>query len=66
MSEAAATRIILETIMNEEKSEDRKQKLCQEIEILFNGLAAGLDSRARENFNPRFTALKTFLVEYTL
>jgi len=24
MSEAAATRIILETIMNEEKSEDRK------------------------------------------
>ncbi|CDW76789.1 importin-n-terminal domain-containing protein [Stylonychia lemnae] len=66
MCEATAKPIIFETIMNEEKSEDRKQKLGQEVEILFTGMSPGLDSRARESFNPKFTALKTFLVEYVL
>ena len=50
-------------IIKEEKSDERKQKILSEVEKLFIGLTASLDSRSREQFNTRFTALKTFIFD---
>lgn len=52
--------------MREEKNETRKQKLAMEIDQLLTGLTFNLDTKARENFNPKFSSLKNFLVEYNM
>jgi hypothetical protein len=52
-----------EMIINEEKSEDRKQKILSEIEKLFSGLTQSLEAKSREQFNSKFTSFKTFLFE---
>ena len=58
-----ASQIMYDIIIKEEKSDERKQKILSEVEKLFIGLAASLDSRSREQFNTRFTALKTFIFD---
>jgi hypothetical protein len=50
-------------IIKEEKVDDRKQKLLVEVDKLLNGLAPGLDGKAREQFNTRFTAIKATIFE---
>jgi hypothetical protein len=50
-------------VSNETKNEDRKQKMIVEVQKLFNGLPGNLDSRSRELFNSKFTALKSFIFD---
>ena len=45
----------------EEKSEERKQIINAEIEKMLGTMIPGLDSKAREVFNSKFTSFKTFL-----
>jgi hypothetical protein len=52
-----------EVIIREEKSEDRNAKLLGEVDKLLTGLHPGLDAKAREQFNQRFTAIKASIFE---
>ena len=52
--------------MQEEKSDDRKQKLLQEMQNLFNGFPMSLDSKGREQFNSKYNALKNFIFDITV
>ena len=47
----------------EEKSEERKQIINAEIEKMLGTMIPGLDSKAREVFNSKFSSFKTFLAE---
>ena len=58
-----ASKIMFEIIIKEEKSEDRKQKIVQEVEKMFTGMLPSLDSKSREIFNSKFTSLKSLLLE---
>lgn len=59
-----AQQVMYEMIVAEEKSEERKARMLTELEKLFTGLQANsLDVRARENFNNKFTAFKSFLFD---
>jgi hypothetical protein len=60
---ANAQKIMYEVILKEEKSEERKQKLLAEVDKLLNGMLPGLDSKAREQFNSRFSAIKATIIE---
>lgn len=53
-------------ILKEEKDNDRKQKLLEEMEKLLTNLPIGLDAKNREAFNPKFSALKTFLLDMVI
>ena len=52
-----------ELVIKEEKNEERKQMILTELEKLFNGMQPSLDAKAREGFNSKFTAFKTFLFD---
>lgn len=52
-----------ETVAKEEKNEERKQIINAEIEKMLGTMIPGLDSKAREVFNSKFTSFKTFLAE---
>jgi len=50
-------------VVKEEKSEERKQIINAEIEKMLGTMIPGLDSKAREVFNSKFSSFKTFLAE---
>ena len=58
-----ASQVMYEVIVKEERNEERRQKILGEVEKLLTGLGASLDSRAREQFNARFTVFKQFLFD---
>lgn len=58
-----ALKIIYELIMNEEKNEERKQKMLSEVQKLFEGMTTSLDARAREALTTKFNAFKAFVFE---
>ncbi len=58
-----ASKIMYDMIVKEEKTEDRRNKILTELEKLFSGLPPTLDTKSREVFNGKFTALKSFLFD---
>ena len=62
---ANAPNVMAELITKEERNEERKKKIMLEMEKLFTGLTQGLESKSREAFNSKFTALKTFIFDLT-
>lgn len=58
-----ASQVMYEVIVKEERKEDRRQLILAEVEKLLTGLGTSLDSRARDQFNARFTVFKQFLFD---
>lgn len=52
-----------EIVVKEENNEERKQIINAELEKMLGGMIPGLDSKAREVFNSKFSSFKTFLSE---
>jgi len=52
-----------ELVVKEEKNEERRQLIITELEKMFSGMQPSLDAKAREGFNSKFTAFKTFLFD---
>ena len=63
MSENNASQVIYETVMTNEKSEDRRQLVIKEMEKLLNNVPMGLDMKNRDAFNPKYNALKNFIFD---
>ena len=53
-------------INKEERNDERKQKILQEVDKLLTGLPMGLDTKNREAFNSKFNVLKGFLFELNI